>query len=308
MTKFRIPNKSTYFSSDLITHLQMVDEIMEFALKWGRLIGAGLLDQDYKTANKTIIFVVLLLILTCTINIYDIYLFREDVIRCVFCLLTFSAGIQSFAKCYTFLWMRNNILNLRKQSEKFHEHFSSLKSSKIFEEKFMIAAHVIAGLSVLYITAFILIAIYPIIFYFIMNERILHFGIELPLIDWKNSWIGYGINFGYQILIVSIFFCGSIVSLCIIICFMTSGIGQFDVLDILLDELNELAIKNDKGEKNDEIRKKIKFLIQTHTNLMEFIHKMRQTFAPYYFFEFFGLIFQKTVELFAIISVSSIIN
>lgn len=168
----------------------------------------------------------------------------------------------------------------------------------------MIAAHVIAGLTVLYISTFILLVIYPIIFYFIFKEKILLCGIELPFINWKDSWIGFGINFAYQILILFIFFCGSVFCLCIIICFITSGVCQFHVMKILLDELNELAIANKNGIKDDEIRNKIKFLVETHLNLIEFLHEMRRIFAPYYFIEFGALIFQKTIELFAIMTVS----
>ena len=168
----------------------------------------------------------------------------------------------------------------------------------------MIAAHVIATLTFFFISNAILISIYPIIFYFIFNERILHFGIELPLIDWKCSWIGYGVNFTHVVVCLAAFTCLSIYILTIIICFMTSAIVQFDFLDILLHELNDLAITNEDGRNNEEICKKIKLLTQTHEKLVEFMDELRETFAPYYFFEFGALIFQKTVVLFAMITVS----
>jgi len=304
MVKITIPTKSTYFSSNAITHLQMADEILEFAMKWGRLIGAGFFDKDYNKLNKKIIFILILAILTCFINTADIYLFRTDSVRCVFCMLTISAQVQGFVKIYTFLWMLQNILNLRKQTEKFHKHYSSLKSSKIFEEKFMIVAHFSAGLTITYISTFIVIAIYPIIYYFITNERILHFGLELPFIDWKCSYIGYGLNFVHQIGLVFVFFCASIACFCIIISFITSGICQFDVLTILIEELNELALANEDDSKNSEICSKIKFLVTTHVNLCEFLQQLKKTFSAYFLIEFIALVFQKTVELFSIINVS----
>jgi len=304
MFKIKIPTKSTYFSSNVITHLQMADEIFEFAMKWVRLFGANIFDKGYETRNIKVISTFALAIFTIIINIYDIFLFQEDMVRCVFCLLIFSALIQALAKLQTFVWMSDKMINLRQQTEKFHENFSSLKLSKIFEEKFMVAAHVSAGLTVLYICTFILLAIYPFIFYLIMNEKISLFGIEIPFINLKDSWIGFGINFAHQILCAFIFFCGSIGSLCTIICFITSGICQFDVLKILLDELNELIIQNKNGSKDDEICNKIKFLMKIHLNLIDFLHELKRTFAPYYFIEFGALVFQKTVELFAIMTVS----
>lgn len=304
MFKFKIPTKATYFSSDVITHLQMMDEILEFSLIWARTIGAGIFDPNYKILNKKLVFSVSLMVLTYIINIYDIFLFQDDMVRCVFCLLVFSCLVQAFAKLYTFIWTHENIINLKEQSKNFNENFSSLKTSKIFEEKFMIAAHVIAVLTILYICTFILLAIYPFIFYFIMNKKILLCGMELPFINWEDSWIGFGINFTHQILCLFIFFCGSIFCLCVIICFITSAVCQFDVLSILLSELNELILQNEDKSKNTKICSNIKFLAKTHAQVVCFLKKLRQIFAFYYFIEFGALIFQKTIELFAISTVS----
>ncbi|KAL7029971.1 hypothetical protein ACKWTF_006453 [Chironomus riparius] len=304
MFKLRIPTKSLYFSSNDITHLQMMDELLEFAMKWGRLIGGGIFDQGFKRTNKNIVTLMLLTALTCIINVYDIYLFREDVPRCVFCILTISGQVQGFAKFYSFIWLFKNILNLREQSKEFHKKVSSLKSSKIFEEKFMIVAHMAAVITFLAISTFILIATYPIIYYLIFEKRILHFGLELPLIDWKFSWIGYGINFIHQGGLLFLFICMTIKTLCIIICFIASAICQFDVLEMLLVELNELAIFNQDGSKDGEICTKIRFLVDQHTNLIQYLQDMRRTFLVYFFIDFSALVFQKTVELFAIISVS----
>lgn len=301
---FKFPTKSSYFSSDVITHSQMVNEIFEYTMIPARFIGAGIYDKNFQVLNKKLIFLLTLLTITMSINVYDIYYFRNDIVRCIFCLMTFSAGVQGYIKFYTFVILRKDLIELRNAAEKFHENFESPKSSKIFENKFMIATHVSATLTLLYVCTFILLSIYPILFYFITNERILHFGIELPFIDWKYSYVGYTINFVHQLYCALSFFCGSIPTLCIIICFMTSAIGQFDVLEILLDEINELSLVNEDRQNDNRIKMKIIFLIQTHTNLVDFLKKLKKTFSMYYFIEFAALIFQKTVILFAIISVS----
>jgi hypothetical protein len=299
-----MPTKSTYFSSEAITHLQMMDEILEFAMKGGRIVGAGMFDKNFKVVNMINLFVMAVTALTFIINIYDIYIFRKDTIRCAFCLLTCSAAVQGFVNFYTFIWNNNDIFSLKKKTEKFHENYSSIKASKIFEEQFMIVAHVVVGLTILLIATFILITFYPVVYYFITNERILHFGIELPFIDWESSWIGYGINFVHQAYCVFTTFCALIFCLSVIICYIASGICQYDVMNILLEELNELAIGNENGKNNEEISNKIKFLVETHVNLIEFLDETRRAFSPFFFFDFGALIFQKTVELFAIISVS----
>ena len=298
MIKIKIPTKSTYFSSDAITHQQMTDKIFEYAMQWGRLIGVNIFDKDFVKANKKMTF------LTFIINVYDIYLFRSNLFRCAFCILSLSAEFQGFGMISTFILSYKNILNLRKQSEKFHEHFSSLKTSKIFEENFMVVAHATAVLTFLGIGTFISMSVYPIIYFLIFDERILHFGPELPFIDWKYSWIGYGLNFLHQSSLLFVFVTFSFISLCIIISLMASGICQFDVLEFLLEELNDLIIQNEDGSKNDEIRNKIKFLVKTHQNLIQFLQEMRETFKMYYFVDLSALVLQKTSVLFAVISVS----
>ena len=73
---------------------------------------------------------------------------------------------------------------------------------------------------------------------------------------------------------------------------------------ILLDQLNGLIIQNEDGSKDDEIHKNISVLVDMHTDVIQFLQEMRQVFFGYYFIDISALVFQKTVELFAIISVS----
>jgi hypothetical protein len=187
---------------------------------------------------------------------------------------------------------------------KFLEKLSSLRASKVFEDNFMIVAHLIAAFTLVSICTFFIVVSYPIIYFLIFNERILHFGLELPFIDWKYSWIGYGINFFHQGFFVLVFFTCSVQGVCVIICFITSGICQYDLLEILLDELNELILNNKDGSNDNKIRSKVNFLVESHINLIRYLEEMRQTFMIYYFVELAALVFQKTVELFAIVNVS----
>jgi hypothetical protein len=304
MVKIKLPTKLTYFSSDKITHMEMIDKIYDFSMSWARLIGVNIFDKDFERLNKRIVSIIALTVLTFVINIYDIYIFRKDIVRCVFCIFTFSAEVQGFAMAHSYIWLFKNMINLRKKSEKFQEHFSSLKTSKILEENSLFATHSAAFLTFLGTGTFLLIGIYPIIYFLIFNERILHFGFELPFMDWKSSWIAYGINFVHQSCLLYVFVVFEFQAMCTIICLMTSGIGQYDVLGFLLSELNDLIIQNKDGSKNDEIRCKIKFLVETHLNLIQFLQELRDTFFIYYFIDLSSLVLQKTAVLFAIISVS----
>jgi hypothetical protein len=167
----------------------------------------------------------------------------------------------------------------------------------------MNSAYFCAILTIMNISCVILILIYPIIFYLITGERILHFGIEIPFLDWKNSWFAYGFNFGYQCMTLSLFICASIFSMVLVIIFLSNGLAQFDILKMLLDQLNQLAISDRKGENESKILSVIKLITEMHVQLINYLKLFQGTFAGYYLVDLAALVFQKTISIFAIITV-----
>lgn len=304
MLKFGLLKKSTYFSSSSITCSQMIDEIYEFAMKIGRLTGAGLFDRNYTLLNRRATLMIFILITGCFLTVYDMYKFYEDSYRFMFCCLLCSGQMQSFIKIYSFGFRRKDFFELRKQAEKFHENFQSTHLSKMFEEKLMQVTHVCAILTFLYLSSYVLISVFPIGFYLITGKRILHVGIELPFIDWEESYVGYAANFAHQLLAISGFVCLANTILIIQVVLVGCALHQFKVLEIILNDLDEML-----NEQNlPKVTKQLKVLHQTHLSLMEFLVKLESLFAPYYFVELAALIFQKVVVLYALINVSCLFN
>lgn len=266
---FKVPSKSTYFSSDTISPSQMYTELMQRTMNLAKLVGADIFKPNYKAVNIPFAITLFLCISLTIINIYDVYLFRNDIVRCMFCMITLSASFQSFAKMYTFVVLRKNQVDLRDRAEKFFTNINNQKSSEIFEKWMMLAAHTGAFVAALYLICAGLIDFYPVIFFAIFRERVLHFGIEIPVLNWKESWFAYGLNFSFQGTGIVMFIFASIVSNFLVICYLTSAFGQFDMLNILISNLNELAINNDRGRNNREIKASIKSLIQMHMELIE---------------------------------------
>lgn len=304
MVNIKLPKKSTYFSSNSISHVQMQNELFDYVMQPTKVFGGELFDKGYTMVNTKMILLIILCSSTVILNAYDIYAFSDDMARCVFCLLTFSAGIQSFSKLYCFIWRREDIHDLRQRTEGAYKRLRSHKSSESFENKLMQATHVVAGLTLLYIATYILISIYPIILYYILGKRILHFGIEIPFVDWKESYFGYALNFTHHMSILTVFFCGSTAALGITIILMANVFGQFLVIEQLLDDLNKLALQNVNGRNDRKIRKLLRFLIDAHHELTDYIEKLTAVLGPYYLAEFTALIFQKTVVIFSIITVN----
>ena len=260
---------STYFSSDVITPSQMFNDLLKKASDCAKLVGSDIYDPNFRPFTFLFNATLVVLFGLVAINVYDIYLFRNDIVRCVFCMITLSASFQSLAKTYTFIVLRQNQLALKEKAENFLVNLETPEFSEVFEKWMMLAAHTGVFITVLYLFCVGLIIVYPVIFYFIFGERILHFGIEIPMLDWKESWVAYGLNFLFQCICLILFVSASIATNFIVICLLTSAFGQFEMLNILISHLNQLAINNDEGKNNGEIKAAIKLLVQKHMELIE---------------------------------------
>jgi hypothetical protein len=265
---FKIPSKSYYFSSGTITPQQMFNELMENYMKCLRVIGANILHDSHNNLNIRFAFAIFYLTFLFVINIYDIYIFRDDLVRDVFCILTMSGEIQSYAKVYVFIFMKKNCTELKQEAENFFKSFENVNATEIFEVWMMRTAHIFASIIFLYIIAYILIVTYPIVFYLIFEERILHFGVEIPGLDWKYSWIAYSLNFFHQSSCLIIFVIASFPSIMINITYLMTSFAYFEVLSYLLKDLDEIIINNENGEKNKEITAQIKYITEMHLELI----------------------------------------
>lgn len=264
---FRAPSKKDYFSSDAINSVQMHEELLEHYQKIAVIIGADIFHTFHKKINIKIAMTVFYLTITFILNIYDVYLFRKDFVRDVFCILTLSGEIQSYAKIYVFFILKENCIELNNQVKRFHQTFNSSKSNEIFEKWMMRTGHIHAFILIMYFSAYAVIVSYPIVFYLIFDEKVFFFGIELPVLDWHNSWFAYGLNFFHHSSCLLIFIFGSIPSIMVIISFIMNAFGFFELLSILIKDLDELVIKNVDGKKDKEISLMINLIVENHLEL-----------------------------------------
>lgn len=266
---FKFPSKSNYFSSKSASPLQMYEEIMEMCMKFTLIIGANIFHSNHRKLNLNLVLTIIYLNLTFVLNVYDVYIFRDDLVRDIFCVLSISAEIQSYAKVYVFIFLKKNCTALKIKGENFFKKFNNKKSNEIFEIWMMRTAHIGVLIFFLFIVTTIIIITYPIIYYLIAQERILHFGFEIPMLDWKSSWFAYSLNFFHQASSFILFVIASIPSIVIIVIYIMTSLACFDILSILLKDLNEIAIKNENGCKNKDIKEMIKFILEVHLELIE---------------------------------------
>ena len=169
--------------NELSTTYEIYKKMVHF-LNWSfSLIGCNILSTDFNYMKPWILILILDLITYVPINIYDVYLFRNDFIRDMFCLVTLGNGFQGGIKLYTFILQRNNLLEIFSTAEEFIVDMKNRECSEKFKKWLIISCHVIFGLSALFLFAGVLILIYPAIVYILIGERTLHFGFILPFIN-----------------------------------------------------------------------------------------------------------------------------
>jgi hypothetical protein len=267
--KLKIPTKSTYFSSNSLSTVDMLRKIIQYLNFVGSYLGCDIFSPDYSPI--TIRFVLCMVHMNgyFFVIFYNFYMFGDDLARVCFCMVSFAAVIQGGIKFYTFIFHRKNILNLFDRLEKFLTNFNNKRTNEIFEKWLMITSHIVLFATVLFLFTTVLIFVYPIIVYLIIGEPILHFGFELPWIDWKTSLSGYTLNFIYGGMSLCCFLIGLITTVSLIVSFIVIPFGQFELLKVLLEDLNEVAVNNETGELNFAFKSLIATITEMHCELSE---------------------------------------
>lgn len=247
--KVKLPTKKFYFQSETISGFEMFHKIIQFVSSFGRVIGAQLFSTDFTKLNPALIIVFVDFVTYLMISLQNIYMFRENFGRVVFCMVTLGMGFQGAIKLYTFIMNRPKILQLAKLAEGFYElSRTDRKKDEIFQSWSLIFCHVsILGLIIFYGCA-TLIFLFPLVFYLIFQEKILHFGFIIPGIDPKMI-LGYSLNFAHQTLQIYIVVNALFISSCYALYFMINAFAQFDSLQHELLFLENL-IKNKTNEQN----------------------------------------------------------
>lgn len=265
--KLKIPTKSTYFSSDSLSTKEMLKKIVWFINFVSYFVGCDILEPDFTIFSKRFFVCVANLFASYVLNFINIYWFREDLVRVCFCLVTLLIALQGVIKLYTFVFHRDKILSLLNRLEKIITKFNTERTNNIFEKWLMITSHVGFLATTLFLVGSFFVLIYPIIVYLFTGEKILHFGFELPWVDWKTL-PGYTLNFVYSGSLVYLFIMAQISSWFLNVSFIVIIFGQFELLKVFLEDLDELLLRNEKGKNDIEIKKLIKTVTQLHNKLL----------------------------------------
>lgn len=266
--KLKIPTKSTYFSSNSLSTVQMLRKIIKFSNFMAFFVGCDVLTPNFTVMTSRFLLSVVSLIILFFAMFYNILEFGNDLIRFSFCIVALCSAIQGAFKLYTFISHRDNILNIVDRLEKFLTNFNTQRMNEIFEKWLMITSHVGLFITVLFVVCTFMFWVYPIIVYLFAGEKVLHLEIALPWIDWKTT-SGYALNFVYCGSVLFLYVSSQVSTLFWIVTFIVVTFGQFELLKVFLEDLNELAVTNEKGKNDKKIKQLIKTTAQMHDELLE---------------------------------------
>ena len=269
MVAFKLPTKFDYFKTDAITNVEILKKCLNLPNFFAKMLGVDILSSGFSFFSAPFAFTMFNLLLGLAIHIYDLYLFQKDLGRVFFILVTGAAFSQGILRINVVICYRANIYDHLAIAESFLMNSISEAADRIFEKWMLMLCHtsaLVAALVFIYCAAAMA---YPIVVYFITGTRILHFGFELPFIDWQNSLIGYGLNFilgCYTIYAVVgvVYLCALLFIFPIIV-----NLGQFEVIQSLLEVLDKLIIGNENNSNDSQIKSYIKIITESHNDLLE---------------------------------------
>lgn len=192
--KFTFPTKLTYFNSENISPVDTFKKLKEVANFFGKIIGAGILCDNFSLKTPLFCILVVNLLTYLGINFQNIYVNRKNFELLVFCVVTLGMGFQGVIKLYTFVWHRTKMLKLFDLAESFYKSSSDEKFQQIIEKWVLLSCHVGFFIVTLFTVSAIVILVYPLIVYSIIGVRVHHFGFLIPGIN-AESWFGYCLNF-----------------------------------------------------------------------------------------------------------------
>ena len=267
MFKVRKPTKCFFFKAHEKADEMFGKSLEKTVTPFFQCIGWDIFSTKFTVYSLFFCAVIFDMITYLIISIYNIYLFREDFIRSTFCVVTLGMGFQGSIKLYTFVFRRPDMLQLYDLIVLFQQSVHSCKIHNALENSVINSCTAALILIPTYMVCAFMVFIYPLVYYIIYDEKILHFGFILPFID-EHSQFGYALNFFHHSLQIFLVVNVLVASNILFILFINGAFGQYDALTILLQELDTIASQNDNGCNDQLIKQYIKEIARIHVDLM----------------------------------------
>jgi hypothetical protein len=251
------------------TFLEIFEECIKIYSKFGETLGVSILGP-FK-------FSPLIVLLTVDLTsyffdtIYCLWIFRDDLEKFVFCLVTFSFLFQGIAKINTFIGDRKELQELIETFSQLHKMMSDKKLETL---KLYMTCGEVAG--IFYMILFGLVGVvmvsYPLGVWLLTGEVILPYGFELPGFP-SETIIGYIVNYFYHLIQTYYTAVGFGFTDAIYVMFVFNIFAIMKICHQILDEIDEEIGKLKAGENSKILNQKILQFINLHQKLIKFVYK-----------------------------------
>lgn len=260
-----VPPKNFYFSSENISVSQMFQELLKYLQIPLNFFGFGVYSDDYVFFSRKFVAWTIVAIAVTGIVVYDIYAVREDATKLISCLVSLTLVPQVAARFYTFIFLRNEHVSLKHQSVKFIESCKHEIHQKIYENLMMKTTHFYFCYVIANYLALIAMLAFQLFYLVAYNERVLMVPFEIPFSDYQHSLAGYVANLIFHVTVAFLYMYSTVATIGSVIIFVTVIFAQFNILEVLLDDLNEMA----RTGSHEEAYEILRTIVEVHTKLKE---------------------------------------
>jgi hypothetical protein len=269
LKSFKLPTKSDYFSSDAISPTQMCEELIEIIMKFCRPIGCNIFDNDYTVYNAPLFNLLFVILFVFTLAFFNAVKFVEhEPVRSLICLIAFTVGFQALPKVNTFVVLRKSVQELKDRVLAVFKKLNTQKVNEICETRMMQVTHFGSVFVGIQSTCCFIVSIYPILFRIFGIDAVV-LELEIPFIEWKDSWIGFSVHLMMGLYLCFLFLIGNVATNLMVIGFLVVAIIQYDIMKMMLKELSEGVESQGKGGNANRNKEMIKKIVKMHVELLE---------------------------------------
>ncbi|XP_055590516.1 odorant receptor 67d-like [Uranotaenia lowii] len=229
--------------------------------------GMDMMVENYKINYRTVRTVVVLLFAIAS-TVYSAIIYFPNFYKIVELLMAFGITVQSAAKFsigyfhWPFYKMMYNKLRLLHFINR--DHARNSQTLLLLIQRIHLASKAIAAI---YSMAFVVFNMYPLLWFWIMHEKVLSLAFIIPGLSTEASY-GYGITLIVHAFLIFLAVTGLVAADTVILLFVTSVSGYADLLRNELDDLNELLDSADYDRKI--ISEKVRRICCMHQEVIQY--------------------------------------
>jgi hypothetical protein len=101
----------------------------------GRPIGSNIFGSNFNSFNFFYVLIMIDLVVYFSVSFENIYAFRDDFVRQIYCVATLGMGFQGWVKLLTFIGNREKLLEIASMTENFHQSSAKVRKNSAEDDE-----------------------------------------------------------------------------------------------------------------------------------------------------------------------------